>query len=41
MFSATINEPEALIQIKKYFPKSYKIFEETIDDFVKGAICNG
>lgn len=36
MFEATINNPESLAQIKKYFPESYKIFEGMIDDFVKG-----
>ena len=37
MFCAVINKPESLIQIKKYFPKSYKIFEEMIEEFVKNA----
>ena len=36
MFCATIHNPEALANIKKYFPNSYKVFEEMIDDFVKG-----
>jgi len=35
MFQATINNAESLAQIKKYFPDSYKIFEEMISDFVK------
>lgn len=38
MFSATLCCPESLAQIRKYFPKSYKIFEEMVDDFVGGAI---
>ena len=36
MFQATINNPESLAQIKKYFPKSYKIFEEMIDEYIEG-----
>ena len=35
MFSATINNPESLAQIKRYFPKSYDIFEMMIDDCIK------
>lgn len=30
MYSATISNPESLEQIKKYFPDSYKVFEEII-----------
>lgn len=31
MFDATINNPQSLEQIKKYFPKSYEVFIEIID----------
>ena len=35
MFDATINNPESLEQIKKYFPKSYEIFNEIIEEMGK------
>lgn len=38
MFCATIHNPEALIQIQRYFPRSYKVFEEMIKEFVKGLV---
>ena len=38
MFGATINNPEALMQIKKYFPESYKIFEEIVYETVKSFV---
>lgn len=31
MFSAEVNNPESLEQIKKYFPKSYEIFKELLE----------
>ena len=37
MFCAVINKPESLLQIKRYFPESYKVFEEMIEEFVKNA----
>lgn len=33
--SATINNPESLAQIKKYFPESYKIYLKMVDDIIK------
>ncbi len=38
MFQATINNCESLEQIKKYFPESYKIFEEMIEDSIETLI---
>ena len=38
MFQAVICSPESLEQIKRYFPKSYEIFEEIIEEFVKGVV---
>ena len=35
MFCATIQSPESLALIKKYFPKSYEMFEEMIDSWVQ------
>lgn len=35
MFCAAINNPAALIQIKKFFPKSHAIFEQMIEEAVK------
>lgn len=32
MFDSTINNPESLKRIKEYFPKSYEIFEEIIEE---------
>lgn len=37
MTDATINNPESLEQIKKYFPKSYEIYLEMIEDIGKGV----
>ena len=31
MFSASVSNPESLKQIKKFFPKSYKIFQEMLE----------
>ena len=31
MFSAEVNNPESLEQIKKFFPESYKIFREMLE----------
>lgn len=31
MYSATVNNPESLEQIKRFFPESYKIFEEILE----------
>lgn len=31
MFSAAVNNPESLEQIKKFFPESYKIFKEMLE----------
>ena len=38
MFRASIQSPESLVVIKKYFPKSYNVFEDIIADFVKEAL---
>ncbi len=38
MFRAIIQNPESLVAIKKYFPKSYGIFEDMISDFLKEAV---
>ena len=38
MFCATIHNPESLANIQKYFPKSYKIFEEMVDEAVSSLI---
>lgn len=35
MFSATVSNPKSLQNIKKYFPKSYDIFLEIIENMVK------
>ena len=35
MFSATINNPKAVENIKKYFPKSYEIFERMIKEIAE------
>ena len=35
MFRATIQSPDSLNFIKKYFPNSYSVFIEMIDDFLK------
>ena len=35
MFDATINNPEALALIHKYFPKAYEIFIECLEEIVK------
>ena len=35
MFDATINNPESLATIQKYFPKSYEIFIECLEKIVK------
>lgn len=35
MFDATINNPKALEIIKKYFPKSYEIFIECLEEIAK------
>ncbi|GHV39842.1 hypothetical protein FACS189490_04050 [Clostridia bacterium] len=32
MFSATAMKPEGVVQIKRYFPKSYKLFEEIMSE---------
>ena len=31
MYSATVNNPDSLEQIKRFFPKSYKIFLEMLE----------
>lgn len=36
MFSATLTNPESLDSIKKYFPESYKIFLEMLEEILKG-----
>ena len=36
MFQAIINNPESLAQIKKYFPQSYSMFEEMINEYIEG-----
>ena len=36
MFDSTVASPEALPVIKKYFPESYKIFQEMLDVILKG-----
>ena len=38
MFRASIQSPESLAVIKKYFPKSCNVFEDIIADFVKEAL---
>ncbi|AUO15633.1 minor capsid protein [Clostridium taeniosporum] len=38
MFQATMCNPGSLESIKKYFPKSYKVFEEILDEINKGGI---
>lgn len=38
MFSATACNPESLASIKRYFPKSYKVFEEIVEAITKGTI---
>ena len=40
MFCAIIQNPEALNYIEKYFPKSYEIFNEMIEEYVKGRVRN-
>ena len=35
MFCATLQSPESLAQIKKYFPKSYQMFEEMVDEWAQ------
>ena len=35
--TATINNPEGLENIKKYFPKSYKIFKYILHDIIKNG----
>ena len=35
MFDATINNPKSLETIKKYFPKSYEIFIECLEEIIK------
>jgi SPP1 gp7 family putative phage head morphogenesis protein len=35
MYSASVNNPESLGQIKKYFPESYKLFLEILEEAVK------
>lgn len=35
MFDATINNPQSLETIKKYFPKSYEIFIECLEEIAK------
>ena len=35
MFSATINNPNSLKRIKEFFPKSYEIFEEIMEEMLK------
>ena len=32
MFDATINNSGSLAEIKRYFPKSYELFEEIMED---------
>ena len=32
MFDAAVNNPESLVEIKRYFPKSYELFEEIMED---------
>jgi hypothetical protein len=32
MFDATVNNPASLEQIKNYFPKSYDIFNEMLEE---------
>ena len=41
MFCATIQNPEALNHIKKYFPESYKIFNEMLEEYVQEKIKDG
>jgi len=36
MFDSTVANPEQLEPIKKYLPKSYEIFQEMIDNILKG-----
>ena len=38
MFCATIQSPESLAAVKKYFPRSYSVFEKMIGDFIKEAV---
>lgn len=38
MTDATINNTESLIQIKRYFPKSYEIYLEMLEEIGKGTI---
>ena len=43
MFSATVNHPESLEQIKRFFPESYQIFLEmlgVVDDDESGTSEN-
>ncbi|WP_203640068.1 minor capsid protein [Levilactobacillus wangkuiensis] len=35
--SATINNPGSLSRIKKWFPKSYKIYEQIVEDMIQGG----
>jgi len=35
MFDATINNPDSLVEIKKYFPKSYEVFLEIIEEMAR------
>lgn len=36
MFDAIINNPKSLVEIKSYFPQSYEIFEEIMEDVGNG-----
>lgn len=36
MYDASVNNPESLNTIRRYFPKSYEIFEEMLEELTKG-----
>ena len=35
MYSASVNNPDSLEQIKKYFPKSYEVFNSILKEMTK------